>query len=127
MKGKYYFSPLTLEETGENMNSNSSGTNLLPLEMAFRVPVGRGRGVRRGRPVANAEVMEELRILREEMAAMREAGRRDHEAGDASEAEQETEPEAEEMTEENIGLKLLKAVIGDSSKQRVEIADIMEG
>jgi hypothetical protein len=91
MKGKNYFSPLPLEEARENLNSNSSKTNLLPSEMAFRVPVGRGRGGRRGRPVANAKVMEELRILREEMAAMREAGRRDPEAGDVSEVEQEDE------------------------------------
>ena len=89
MKGKIYFSPLTLEETRENMNSNSSGTNLLPSEMEFRVPVVRRRGGQGGRPVANAEVMEELRILQEEMAAMREAGRRDPEAGDVSEAEVE--------------------------------------
>ena len=88
--------------------------------MAFRVPVGRGRGGRRGRPVANAEVMEELRIQQEEMEAMRETGRRDLEASDVSEAEQETEPE-EEVKKENIGLKLLKAVIGASSKYRIEI------
>ena len=49
--------------------------------------------------------MEELRVLREEMEAMREARRRDPEAGDVSEVEQEDEPEAEERTEEEIGLK----------------------
>ena len=56
------------------------------------------------------------------MAAMSEAGRRDPKAGDVSEVEQEDEPEAEERTEEDIGVKLLKAVIGASSKPRVEIA-----
>ena len=54
--------------------------------MAFRVLVGCGRGGRRRRPIANAEIMEELRILREEMAAMREAGR-DPAASDVGEAE----------------------------------------
>ena len=53
---------------------------------------------------------------------MREAGRRDLEAGDVSEAELESEAEAEERTEEYIGMKLLKAVIGASSKPRIEIA-----
>ena len=43
------------------------------------------------------------------MVAMREAGRRDPEAGDVSEAE--VKPEVEERTEEDIGVKLLKAVI----------------
>ena len=64
--------------------------------MAFRI--GCSRGGRGGRPIANAEVMEELRVLREEMTAMREAGRRDPEAGDASEAEPESEAEAEGRT-----------------------------
>jgi len=88
--------------------------------MAFRVR--RGRGGQGGRPIANAEVMEELRVLREEMTTMREVGRRDPEAGDFSEAELESEVEAEERTEEDIGMKILKAVIGASSKPRIEIA-----
>jgi len=86
--------------------------------MAFRVR--RGRGGQGGRPIANAEVMEELRVLREEMTAMREDGRRDPEAGDVSEAEPESE--AEERIEEDIGMKILKAIIGASSKPRIEIA-----
>ena len=65
--------------------------------MDFRVR--RGRGGRGGRPIANAKVMEELRVLREEMTAMREAGRRDLEAGDVSEVEPESEAEAEERIE----------------------------
>ena len=55
------------------------------------------------------------------MASIEEAGRRDPETGDVNEVEKETEPE-EEVTDENIGLKLLKPVIGASSKSRVEIA-----
>ena len=88
--------------------------------MAFRVR--RGRGGRGGRPIANAEVMEELRVLREEMIAMRESRRRDPEAGDVSEAEPESEAEVEERIEEDIGMKILKSVIGASSKPRIEIA-----
>ena len=53
--------------------------------MAFRV--GHGRRGRGGRPIANAEVMEELRVMREEMTPMREDGRRDPEASDVSEVE----------------------------------------
>ena len=56
------------------------------------------------------------------MAAMREAGRRDLEAGDVSEVESKSEVEGEERTEEDIGMKILKAVIGASSKPRIEIA-----
>ena len=61
-----------------------------------------------------------MRILREEMTAMREARRRDPEAGDVSEAE--VEQEADDCIEEDIGVKLLKAAIGASSRPRVEIA-----
>ena len=46
------------------------------------------------------------------MATMREAGRRDPEASDVSEAE--VEPEVEERTKEDIGVKLLQAIIGAS-------------
>jgi hypothetical protein len=65
--------------------------------------------------------LEELRSLREEMAAMREAGRRDLVTGDVSENEQEDEHEPEEITDENIGLKLLREVIGASLKPRLEV------
>ena len=54
------------------------------------------------------------------MAAMREAGR-DPEASDVSEAEKEGELETKDETED-IAVKLLKAVIGASSKPRLEIA-----
>ena len=64
--------------------------------------------------------MEELRIMREEMAAMTEAGR-DPAASDVSEAEQEGEPETEDEIED-IAVKLLKAVIGASSEPRLEMA-----
>ena len=55
------------------------------------------------------------------MTAMREARRRDPEAGDVIEVETESKVEAEERTEEDIGMKILKAVIGASSKPRIEI------
>jgi hypothetical protein len=54
MKGKIYFSPLPVIEAREILKSNSLKTDLLPLVMAFKIPVGCGRGGRRGRPVANA-------------------------------------------------------------------------
>jgi hypothetical protein len=62
MKGKIYFSPLPEIEARESMNSDRLRVDLLPSVMAFRV--GRDRGGRRGGiPVANVEVLEELRIL----------------------------------------------------------------
>ena len=88
--------------------------------MAFIVLVGHGRGGQGSIPVANTEVMEVLRIMQEEMAVVREVGRRDPKAGDISEAE--VEPEADERIEEDIGVKLLKVVIGASSRPRLEIA-----
>jgi len=91
MKGKNCFSPLSLAEAEEKLNREVPNSNLLVTEMAFRI--GRGGRGRRGRPIANAEVLEEMRILREEIVAMRETRRRDPEAGDVSEVEQEVESE----------------------------------
>jgi hypothetical protein len=82
MKGRIYFSPLPLIEVGGIQDCSNSQS-----EMAFQFRRGHGRGGRRGRPVANEEVMEEMRALHAEVEALRNDGRRDPEAGDASEAE----------------------------------------
>jgi len=60
--------------------------------------------------------MEEMRTLCEKVEARRNVGRRDPEEGDVSEAKQEDNTEEEVMIEGNLGLKLLKAVMGASSK-----------
>ena len=57
-------------------------------------PVGRARGCNRGRPAVNTEVMEEMRELRACLEDMETDRRRDLEAGDVS------EPEDEEQREE---------------------------
>jgi hypothetical protein len=61
-------------------------SDLLCQEMAFRVERGRGGQGRGRRPISNAEVMEEVRIMQERMEAMEVARHRDPEVGDISES-----------------------------------------
>jgi hypothetical protein len=89
MKGIFYFSPLPLIEAEETQDCSNSQKNLLHSEMAFQFRRGRGRGGSVGKPIANAEVMEEMGTLHVEVEAIRNAGRRDPEASDVSEVEQE--------------------------------------
>ena len=51
--------------------------------------IGREIGRDRGQPMVNIEVMEEMRELREHLEAMETDKRRDPEAGDISEPEDE--------------------------------------
>ena len=95
MKGRIYFSPLPLIEAGEIQDCSNSQKNRLHSEMAFQFRRGHGRGGHRGRLVANAEVMEEMRTLREEVEAIRNVGRRDPDVGDVSEDEKEDNIEEE--------------------------------
>jgi hypothetical protein len=62
--------------------------------------------------------MEEMRTLHAEVESIINVGRRDPKVGDVSEAEKEDNTEEEEVTEENLGIKLLKTIMGASSKSR---------
>ena len=55
--------------------------------------VGRARGRDRGRPMVNAELMEEMRELRPRLKSMETNRQRDPEAGDVSEPEDEEKRE----------------------------------
>ena len=58
------------------------------------VHIGRGRGHGRGRPVANVEMIEEMRELRSHIADMELGRQRDPVVGDVS------EPEGDDQDEE---------------------------
>lgn len=82
---------------------------------------GRARG-RGGRPVGNAELREEIRRLQARLEAMEARRQRDPEGEDVSEAEEETEEEGATPVEEAVEIKLLKAVLGSSSRPKPEIS-----
>ena len=67
--------------------------------------IGRGRGHDRGRRGGNVEVLEEMRELRVRLKAIEKDRRRDPEAEDVSEPEDEEKKEEAAPLEEFWGLK----------------------
>ena len=90
--------------------------------MAFRLGRGGGAGRRRGRPVANVELLENIQQIQSRLEAM--------EAGQQRDPEDVSEPEAEEE-EENIKLTLdmrfFKSVLGSTSRPRLEVSAFAGG
>jgi len=83
--------------------------------------VRRARG-RRGRPAGNAEFLEEIRRLQIWLEAMEVGRQRDPKGGDVSEAEEELEEERATPVEEAAEVKLLRVVLGSSSRPKPEIS-----
>ena len=81
------------------------------------VRVGRGRG-RRGRPIGNAYLREEIRNMRERMDVL-EIDRHHEHTGDTS--DEEVFEEEEETTVETPEVKILKSIFGASSSSRVDV------
>ena len=92
-----------------------SRSDLLCQEMEVRV--GRGRG-RRGRPVANADLREEIRTLRVGMEAIENHRNHEHN-GDTS--DEEVLEEEEETIAEIPEVKILKSIFGASSSLRADV------
>jgi len=86
--------------------------------MAFRVG-GRGGGRRRGRPVANFEVLEAMQQMQARLEAMEMA--RDEYVGDVSEPEVGA-IEEEEPTDVTLEMKFFKSVLRSTSKPRLEVS-----
>ena len=85
------------------------------------IRVGRGRG-RRGRPVANADLREEIRNLRERLESL-ETGRNHEHTGDTS--DEEVPEEEEETTTENPEVKILNQSLVQVQVQRLMYHSIM--
>jgi predicted DsbA family dithiol-disulfide isomerase len=76
----------------------------------------------RGRPVANVEVIEEMRNLQARLEAMEVSQRRGVDLGDVSEEEEVAEvEEGAEPEEEGVEEKLIRAIMGVSSRPRMEV------
>jgi len=86
--------------------------------MAFRVG-GRGGGRRRGRLVANAEVLEAMQQMQARLEAMEMA--RDEDAGDVSEPEVGA-AEEEEPADVTPEMRFFKSVLRSTSKPRLEVS-----
>ena len=85
------------------------------------VRIGRARGFDRGRPPRNVEVLEEMRELRARLEAMETDRRRDPEAGDVSEPEDEEQREEAAPMQETLELKYFRSIMGETSRPRPEL------
>ena len=74
--------------------------------------IGRERGHDGGQPEVNAEVMEEMRELRACLEAMEIDRRRDPEAGDVSEPEDEEKREEVAPMQETPELRYFRSILG---------------
>ena len=70
----------------------------------------------------NAEVMEEMRELRARLEAMETDNRRDPEAGDVSEPEDEEQREEAAPMQETPELRYFKSILGANSKPKPELS-----
>ena len=90
--------------------------------MAIRIIRGGGAGRRRGRPVANVEVLETMQQIQARLEAI--------EVGQHRYPEDVSEPEAEEE-EENVELtpdmRLFRSVLGSTSRPRLEVSAFVGG
>ena len=87
--------------------------------MAFRVEGRRGGGRRRGRPIANAEVLEAMQHMQARLEVVEMGNQGDAGVGDVSEPEPKATKE-EEPTEVTPKMRFFKSVLGFTSKPRLE-------
>ena len=87
--------------------------------MAFRVGGRRGGGGRRGRPVANAKVLEAIQHMQARLEAVEMGNQGDAGDGDVSEPKAEA-TEKEESAEVTPEMRFFKLVLGSTSKPRLE-------
>lgn len=89
--------------------------------MAFRVGGRCGARQRRGRPVANAKVLEAMQQMQARLEAVQMGNQRDVDVGDVSEPEVEA-AEEEEPAEVTLQMRFFKSLLGSTSKPRLEVS-----
>ena len=114
MKGKVIFTHVLLTDPEQDISENKimSSIELLCQEMEARV--GRGRG-RRGRPIANLELREEIRTLRGMLESL-ETGRHHEKTGDKS--DEEIPEEGEETNVVSPEVRMFRSIFGAGSSSR---------
>ena len=113
----YFYGPVLLTDSEQVISERKivSSSELLCQEM--EVGVGRGRD-RRGRPVANAELREEIRTLRARLEALETNIHHEH-TGDTS--DEEIPEEEEETTVETLEVRMLRSIFGAGSSSRADV------
>ena len=85
------------------------------------VRIGRGRNHGRGRPIANTEVIEEMRELRAHIVAMDLGRQRDPVAGDVSEPKGDDQDEEATPMAETPEMRYFRSILGVTSRPKPEL------
>ena len=81
-----------------------------------------GRACRRGRPIANVKLMEQMSAIQAIMESMDLAWQRERDLGDDSESNVEGGDQEEDATLEIAEMKLLRSVLGSSSRPKPSLS-----
>ena len=81
-----------------------------------------GRAGHRGRPIANAELMEKMRVIQARLEAMELGRYREPDLGDVSDPEEEGNEQEEETAPKSAEMKMLRFVLGSSSRPKPSLS-----
>ena len=81
-----------------------------------------GREGRRDRPIANAKLMEQLRVMQARLEAMELGRHREPDLGDVSDPKEEGNEQEEEAAPESAEMKMLRSVLGSSSRPKPSLS-----
>ena len=81
-----------------------------------------GRAGRRGRLVANAELMEQLRVMQARLEAMELGRHREPDLGDVSDPEEKGNEQEEEAAPESAEMKMPRSVLGSNSRPKTSLS-----
>ena len=81
-----------------------------------------GRAGCRGRPVANVELMEQMRVMQARLEAMELGRHREPDLGDVSDPEGEGNEQEEEAAPGSVEMKMLRSVLGTSSRPKPSLS-----
>ena len=85
----------------------------------MRRGVGAGQ---RGRPVANAELMEQMRVMQARLEATELGRHKELDSGDISDLEEEENEQEEDISPESVEMKMLRFVLGSSSRPKPSLS-----
>ena len=81
-----------------------------------------GRVGRRGRPIANVKLMEQLRVMQARMEAMELGRHKEPDLEDVSDPKEEENEQEEEVAPESAEMKMLRSVLGSSSRPKPSLS-----
>ena len=81
--------------------------------------VGEGQ---RGRPIPNAQLMEQMRVMQARLDAMELGRHKELDLGDISDPEEEKNEQEEEISPESTEMKVFRSMLGSSSRPKPSLS-----